>query len=34
MSKEQKYDKIAEIINSEYLEEDEKMRRVQDVVYE
>ena len=31
MNKEQKYDKIAEILDSEYLDEGEKMRRIQDV---
>ncbi len=34
MTKEQKYDKIAEILDSDYLEDDEKLRRIQDVSFE
>ena len=34
MSKETKYDKIVAIINADYLNEDDKMRKIADVIHE
>jgi len=34
MNKLQKYDKIAKIVSLDYLDDDEKFRRIQDVIYE